>query len=149
MPRVRSWRRGHAIHRSSEGRWRWSVTGRYLKLGSSVRDPPCVLCHMRPTALGHDPCVGTISGAESVCCGHGVTPAHVKFPGMARIELPGIFSPSVMHRREFLECIHDAVAVAVMHRVSSPPRAVDAGGVVREAAKKDCSKVCSVGCASQ
>lgn len=35
-------------------------------------DRPCARCRQPPTPEGHDACLGTIPGAVSACCGHGV-----------------------------------------------------------------------------
>ena len=78
--------------RSDGGRWRWAATGRFLKLGSNRRDPPCTLCGRPPTEEGHDACLGEIPAAISACCGHGVVQAHVKYLDRPRHDLPGLSS---------------------------------------------------------
>jgi hypothetical protein len=65
------WRRGHRIVRFSDGRWRWAATGRFIVMGAHPTDPPCTVCHLPPTPEGHDPCLGTLEGVASACCGHG------------------------------------------------------------------------------
>lgn len=32
----------------------------------------CVRCNRKPTAEGHDACIGNVKGVISACCGHGV-----------------------------------------------------------------------------
>ena len=50
---------------------------RYMDNGKRLQDEnrPCIRCGKYPTANGHDACVGIVKGAESVCCGHGITEA--------------------------------------------------------------------------
>ena len=70
-PERERWRRGHRIVRFADGRWRWAATGRFLIMGAHASDPPCTVCHLPPTPEGHDPCLGTLPGVTSACCGHG------------------------------------------------------------------------------
>jgi hypothetical protein len=63
------WRRGHRIVRFADGRWRWAATGRFLIMGAHPTDPPCTVCDLPPTPEGHDPCLGTLEGVTSACCG--------------------------------------------------------------------------------
>jgi hypothetical protein len=43
---------------------------------------PCTRCLRPPTPEGHDPCLGTIPGAQNACCGHGdVVKAYAQFEG--------------------------------------------------------------------
>jgi hypothetical protein len=58
---------GHPI--AFDGEWRYADTGEPVL---SAPDRACVSCGLFPTAEGHDPCLGTIPGATSACCGHGV-----------------------------------------------------------------------------
>lgn len=39
----------------------------------------CRKCHQERTPEGHDPCLGTLSGVEFACCGHGVDEGYVWF----------------------------------------------------------------------
>jgi len=34
---------------------------------------PCLRCGRPPTSEGYDACLGFIPGADSACCGHGVS----------------------------------------------------------------------------
>ena len=69
---------------------------RYSDNDERVRDNPrpCPKCNLACTAQGWDPCLGYIPGANSVCCGHGVEPAHIfvtdlkRFAEWAGHELP-------------------------------------------------------------
>lgn len=83
-----AFRRGHPIRKTADGRWRWSDSGRYLRLGSNPTDPPCAACSRPPTSDGRDPCIGNVGGAISVCCGHGATAPHVTFTRGAVNTLP-------------------------------------------------------------
>jgi hypothetical protein len=48
--------------------WRYSDT----KMPCNGKRP-CRRCGKPPTEDGHDACIGTIDGAKSACCGHGVS----------------------------------------------------------------------------
>ena len=39
---------------------------------------PCKHCGKSPTPEGYDACLGYIKGAESACCGHGITEPFVR-----------------------------------------------------------------------
>lgn len=43
---------------------------------------PCPQCRRLPGPDGHDPCLGTIAGAASACCGHGRHVGYVNWPGI-------------------------------------------------------------------
>ena len=66
-----SFSRGHKIfHVCGEG-WKYCDTGELI---DEMR--ACASCGERPTAEGHDYCLGELPGVEAACCGHGVsTPA--------------------------------------------------------------------------
>lgn len=55
---------------------------RYDDTGEIAHDSPrpCPQCGMLQTPEGHDPCLGTIPGAMSACCGHGVERGYVIWP---------------------------------------------------------------------
>lgn len=64
-------------------------TWRYDDDGAEAPDGrPCPHCHHSPSACGscgepHDPCIGHVDGARSVCCGHGRFEGFVLWPGVA------------------------------------------------------------------
>jgi hypothetical protein len=47
--------------------WLYADTGE-----PANKQRPCRRCGRMPTPEGHDACLGTIPGAVSACCGHGV-----------------------------------------------------------------------------
>ena len=51
-----------------------SQTFRWLDDGLEVEGNPrpCPQCGQLPNENGHDPCIGTIPGVVSACCGHGI-----------------------------------------------------------------------------
>lgn len=58
---------------------------RYCDTGIAVDDAsprPCPQCGLLPTANGHDPCIGYLPGAYSVCCGHGVERGYILWEGI-------------------------------------------------------------------
>jgi len=57
--------------------WRYEDTGEPIPRPKHALERPCTLCNQPPTPDGHDPCLGTISGAKAACCGHGVQPGYV------------------------------------------------------------------------
>lgn len=65
---LHSTQRGHEIVFSDGDNWFYADNGE-----SASIDRPCIRCGRMPTAEGHDACVGEVTGAKSVCCGHGVT----------------------------------------------------------------------------
>lgn len=70
---ARSHSRGHPTV-FDEARWLWL----WADTGEPVDDlRPCARCGRPPTPEGHDACQGYIPGAESACCGHGVTEQHI------------------------------------------------------------------------
>lgn len=55
---------------------------RYMDTLGRVDDTPlrvCPKCGHMPTPEGHDACLGTIPGATSACCGHGIYPGYVNY----------------------------------------------------------------------
>lgn len=54
------------------GRWVYEDTGM-----PDDGQRACRLCGRKPTAGGHDACIGHIEGAVSACCGHGVEEPYV------------------------------------------------------------------------
>lgn len=65
--------RGHLIEFSGD-KWLYKDT---RSLADDSR--ACIKCNLAPTEEGFDPCIGFVKGAISVCCGHGVEPAYIKF----------------------------------------------------------------------
>jgi len=65
---IRAYIHGHLIY------WDWdSKSWLYGDDDSSIDTiRPCPRCGKMPTPEGHDACLGTIEGATSACCGHGV-----------------------------------------------------------------------------
>lgn len=63
--------------------WMGDETGYYAyEDGEPVdRDNPrpCPHCNKKMTPEGHDPCLGTLSGVEHACCGHGVQDGYITF----------------------------------------------------------------------
>lgn len=43
------------------------------------KERPCTRCGKMPTKEGYDHCLGFIKGAESACCGHGITEKMINF----------------------------------------------------------------------
>jgi hypothetical protein len=68
---ARSFERGHPII--------WVEGPDWTNPDGSAIDPerPCARCGRPPTPEGHDACLGTLEGAESACCGHGVEAGYV------------------------------------------------------------------------
>jgi len=64
--RVISHERGWQIYWDGEA-WRYLDTD---EAANGMRR--CRRCGCLPDEHGHDACVGTVPGARSVCCGHGV-----------------------------------------------------------------------------
>ncbi len=60
-----SYVRGHTIVYT--GKWVYADNG---KPADDSR--ACPRCARRPTAQGHDACLGHLPGVRSACCGHGV-----------------------------------------------------------------------------
>lgn len=60
-------------------------------------DRPCAHCHQPPTPEGHDPCLGTLPGVVSACCGHGVEDAYV-------VTSDGACHPMAVAVRVVLDC---------------------------------------------
>jgi len=58
---------GHKIVHIN-GEWLYADT-----MTSASFERPCVRCGRFPTQEGYDYCLGYIEGAESACCGHGVS----------------------------------------------------------------------------
>ena len=51
----------------------------YFDNGESADiERPCKRCGRLPTPEGYDACLGYIKGAESACCGHGVTEPFIR-----------------------------------------------------------------------
>ena len=69
MMTATSYDRGHKTYYDGE-HWRYFDNNQVV---SDAR--PCARCGKKPTDDGHDACIGTIIGAKSVCCGHGVSKA--------------------------------------------------------------------------
>jgi len=62
-----SYERGHPIiFFSKTAKWYYKDTMREI---DGKRE--CIHCGKKPTKEGYDACLGVVSGAESVCCGHG------------------------------------------------------------------------------
>lgn len=58
------------------GRWVYEDTNKPIT-GTRV----CCRCLQKPTAEGHDACIGHVEDAISVCCGHGVESSYVIISG--------------------------------------------------------------------
>ena len=56
-----------AVYNEKDETWHWQNNG--LEVNDNPR--ACPKCSKVPTRAGHDPCLGTIEGAVSACCGHG------------------------------------------------------------------------------
>lgn len=91
-------RRGHPIMRIGRT-WCWADTGEPHPTFGGTTERPCVLCGMMPTPEGHDACLGTVQGAVSACCGHGVAPGHVQLAGEEAVTLPCLAHPPSGRRR--------------------------------------------------
>lgn len=78
--------RGHRIEYDEEARaWRYG-DGRRVE---DEPDRPCGHCGRENTPDGHDACLGTISGAQNACCGHGSDrESYVQYPDGRRISGP-------------------------------------------------------------
>lgn len=61
--------RGWSIEHDGD-KWVYCDTKNPCFVESDTR--PCKRCGEKPTAEGHDACIGHVDGAASVCCGHGV-----------------------------------------------------------------------------
>jgi len=64
---ARSFERGWPIIHVVDGHWVYEDSSDPIT-GTRV----CCHCAQKPTAEGHDACIGHIENAISVCCGHGV-----------------------------------------------------------------------------
>ena len=70
---ARSYARGHEIvFNQQKGQWLYADTGQVFD-----DSRPCKRCGKHPTEDGCDACLGHIQGAESACCGHGVSPRYI------------------------------------------------------------------------
>ncbi len=86
--------RGHAMYCDGAD-WRFRDTDE-LTVGSAR---PCGLCDRQRTADGHDGCIGTMSGVENACCGHGETAdAYIGYDGGPRISGEQAIVASRQHR---------------------------------------------------
>lgn len=75
---MRGYLRGHPVEWDPvAGCWRDAETGNLVDLRRACRQ-----CGKKPTAAGHDTCIGDIPGAASACCGHGVHVGYVNWPGI-------------------------------------------------------------------
>lgn len=62
-----SYSRGWEIHFVDDC-WRYKDSGKVCDWNR-----PCKRCGKRPTADGHDACLGELENVSSACCGHGVS----------------------------------------------------------------------------
>ena len=72
---AKSHNNGHKIHYQSYptlgiSKWVYSDTREVV---NDNNPRPCKRCGELPTKEGYDACTGFVPGAESVCCGHGVS----------------------------------------------------------------------------
>ncbi|MGD9893963.1 MAG: hypothetical protein AB7R89_06265 [Dehalococcoidia bacterium] len=52
-----------------------------LETEAPFEERPCPSCNRLAEPGGPDPCLGMIPGAIGACCGHGVHPGYLQFPG--------------------------------------------------------------------
>lgn len=64
---VTSFSRGYEIY-FKNNLWYYKDNGKLIDIKR-----PCKKCGKPPTLEGYDACLGYIEGAQSACCGHGVT----------------------------------------------------------------------------
>jgi hypothetical protein len=68
---TKSYVHGWPVYRLPDEKvWRYADTGESVE---EVPERPCPRCGKMSTPEGYDACIGYIKGAESVCCGHGVS----------------------------------------------------------------------------
>lgn len=77
---AKSYSRGHEIKFMNE---KWVYSDNHEPINDYRK---CKKCGERPTAEGHDKCLGTIEGVKSACCGHGVEDQTIMYEG-GRIEI--------------------------------------------------------------
>ncbi len=76
---VKTYWRGHEIEwrgspiADADGK-HWFYTGTNEPAN---KNRPCARCNKPPTQDGHDACLGSIPGATSACCGHGIEPKYI------------------------------------------------------------------------
>jgi len=59
---------------------KWVYCADKTAIPDSLYEYPCGFCGKKPTAEGHDACLGTLIGVMNACCGHGNTEeAYVQF----------------------------------------------------------------------
>jgi hypothetical protein len=56
----------------------------------------CKLCKKKPTADGHDPCLGHLPGVIAACCGHGADDGYLSFRNGIILR----FAPAVVEKCE-------------------------------------------------
>ncbi len=81
--------RGHGINWDGE-MWRYADTGEPIAEYGG-KDRPCTVCGQLAGEDGKDPCLtGLPDEIESACCGHGVEPGYIYWPG----QLEGSAAPT-------------------------------------------------------
>lgn len=70
---VKSHSRGWEIYFDGK-QWRYIDNNTLLD-----KNRPCKRCGKPPTKEGYDACLGSIKGATSACCGHGVEKPYIIF----------------------------------------------------------------------
>ncbi len=72
--------RGHRIDWDGN-MWHYADTGEPI-LEHGGKDRPCTVCGKLAGEDGRDPCLtGLPDEIESACCGHGVEPGYIYWPG--------------------------------------------------------------------
>src|SRR5690242_5711459 len=79
---VRGYLRGNPVSWDAEAHtWRYASDG--VPVDPDTANRPCPQCGEPPTADGYDACLGAgVAGATGACCGHGVHPGYVTWPGV-------------------------------------------------------------------
>ena len=57
--------------------WRWQDSNDPAGPTWGGMERPCPSCGRLADEDGHDPCLGTVPGVTSACCGHGVAEPYV------------------------------------------------------------------------
>lgn len=75
---IRGYFRGNPVIYTND-QWVYEDTGEETP-GYGGKTRPCAKCGKLSTLEEHDPCLGTLQGVNSACCGHGIhSEAYVRF----------------------------------------------------------------------